>query len=543
MNIKNAKVRIQSVLPSNKNDMYNTSLYWSKKPFNIADILIQELSDENDIIFDPFSGSGVTTLQAVTKQNKRNSISVDLNELPNFIASYPLQLRNIPDIEPIIKNFESFFSFINHLYETECVRCGNTGIIQKSSFNLIDRKEISEDVEIWYKCNCSKKTLRKKASSLDLFNMVKEYNSTKLKTNKFIPNSKIAAYSEEGVIDLFTNRNFFILDKIIEYKQTQDSSDADLINYMLTSTLHLMKITDSHSNSQWPIWIPKVNCIEKNPYPVLIRKANQIRRMHKYVCENYSEDTLVSSFSELEGGKALFITKATQKLTLDDIPKESVDLIITDPPFLGQVTYSEYMQLYEPFTGLKKNIVDEVIVSSNVLKPKTIDDYFELLDQSFKTSLSKLKTSKLMCLYFHEGKLDIWVRLLKMLNKNNMMFITQTHIHKKKTLKNIISPKSSLSGDALLFFRKESTPITQPTTIEKIETIELNVLRQIEAIITSHDGATTSQIYDLGTMEVLILNGWLERFATKYKTIVDFLNLYFFWDSSQGKWKNKRTDR
>ena len=30
------------------------------------------------------------------------------------------------------------------------------------------------------------------------------------------------------------------------------------------SILHLCKITDKHSNSQWPLWIPKTDCVEKN---------------------------------------------------------------------------------------------------------------------------------------------------------------------------------------------------------------------------------------------------------------------------------------
>ena len=73
---------------------------------------------------------------------------------------------------------------------------------------------------------------------------------------------------------------------------------------------------------------------------------------------------MASNYSELNANDALVLTKGSQYITNDDIPDDSVSLIITDPPYMDQVLYSEYMQLYKPFIGVGFNLHDEIIVSS-----------------------------------------------------------------------------------------------------------------------------------------------------------------------------------
>lgn len=61
------KKRIRETKPTSRNPVYNSHLYWSQKSYNIIDLIIEELSDPGDIIFDPFMGSGVTILESVKK--------------------------------------------------------------------------------------------------------------------------------------------------------------------------------------------------------------------------------------------------------------------------------------------------------------------------------------------------------------------------------------------------------------------------------------------------------------------------------------------
>ena len=110
------------------------------------------------------------------------------------------------------------------------------------------------------------------------------------------------------------------------------------------------------------------------------------------------------------------------------------------------------MQLYKPIVNLNFNLEDEIVVSPSPIRKRGESEYFELLDKVFNMCGKKLKQDSIMCLFFHDSNLTVWVELIEILEKNGFKYISQEHIKKTKTIKNIISPKKSLSGDAVLFF-------------------------------------------------------------------------------------------
>ena len=87
ISIENIKSRINDSIATNKNDLYNSNIYWSQKPYNICDILIEELSEPNDIVYDPFLGSGVTLLEAIKKDYNRIGYGCEINSAPVFIVN------------------------------------------------------------------------------------------------------------------------------------------------------------------------------------------------------------------------------------------------------------------------------------------------------------------------------------------------------------------------------------------------------------------------------------------------------------------------
>ena len=92
--------------------MYNTHLYWSQKSFNITDILIKNLSEPGEIIFDPFMGSGVTVLESIKNKNDRIAIGCDVNEMPIFIVETLLDssFNNsaLVEVKNAVKNIKKF---------------------------------------------------------------------------------------------------------------------------------------------------------------------------------------------------------------------------------------------------------------------------------------------------------------------------------------------------------------------------------------------------------------------------------------------------
>ena len=528
------KSEIKKLAPTSKNPIYNTHLYWSQKSFNVIDELIKHLSKEDEIVFDPFMGSGVTVIEAVQKSFNRIGIGCDVNEMPKFIVSTVLQKIPQTNLTTVFSDFKKFLQTLEKYYYTKCPICGNNAIISKAVFDKPERTKNNFIIKVLsLTCgNCGKQT--KKPDSYDYEQMSVTKKDGIICNKQLIQNSKIAVGINDTISDIFTPRNFSVLDEIVSYiSQTQHQ---DILNYLLMSVIHLSKITDMHSNSQWPLWIPKVNCVEKNIIDLLNKRITNLTKAKKYIKDNYKENSVVEHFSDLERNKAMILTKGSQWISNEEVPDDSVSLIITDPPYMDQVLYSEYMQLYEPFIGLNFNLEDEIIVSSSAKRKRNKEEYFNLLNDVFSMCSRKLKEKHFMCLFFHDSNLDVWCNLITILENNGFRFISQEHIKKTKTVKNILSPKKSLRGDAILFFENTCAPISEPQTSMSFDEIKHSVYNEAKKLLEKNGDLSTPELYDMGIIEMLIENGWLQKLSVKYKSLVDIFEEFFIWKGETGKW-------
>lgn len=529
------KNQLLQIVPSKNNPMYNSHIYWSQKSYNVCDYLIKSFSKEGDVVFDPFMGSGVTILEAIKNGLNRSAIGCDINDLPLFISKTLLNINSIKSVETLIASFSAKIAPLINRYHTVCPYCGNTGIVTKVIFDKSQRVGSDYNVtKIYYKCSNCKHT-EKMPDQHDIDQMHSNEPLHYIKDIELLQNSKIAVCENDSIKNIFTERNLSVLDKVLAIIETYNSTEKEILQYILMSILHLCKITDTHSNSQWPLWIPKENCVEKNVIELLIKKLKSFVLVKDFMRENYVFPNIVQNYSSLKKNSCLLLKKGSQFIKEDEIPNNGVDLIITDPPYLDQVLYSEYLQLYAPFFNMDINFDDEIVVSTAAGRNKDRKNYFELMDQVFAMCSKKLKLNHHLCLYFHDSNLTVWDQLISILERNHFRFIMQAHIDKSMTVKNIISPKKSLNGDSILIFIKDDVTIA-PQARESIQEIERNIITQAAAMINQYGHLTTPQIYDNGLIEILIQNGWLSALAKKYNTIVDLLEKHLRWDPVNSYW-------
>ena len=525
VNIEQLKNEILSITATNRSPLYDSHIYWAQKPYNICDILIDKLSNEGEIVFDPFLGSGVTLLESIKKANKRVGIGCEINEAPLFIVKTLLKKYNLSGYKQASELFKKRLNGLFGYYHTICPECGCDAIITSVIFDKLTRAAEIEIKTINYRCICTAKG--NKTASQEDYQKINIKHIPKYIDNqsKLIPNTKIAVYENQTISQIFTGRNFVVIDKILEIIEEMGDF-KDIFKYLLMSVLHLCKITDKHSNSQWPLWIPKTDCVEKNVIDLIDKKIKKFSSTIKYLSENYDEDI-----------EFKLLNKGSQFITEEDIENDSVSLIITDPPYLGQVAYSEYMQLYKPFLGFNFNLDDEIIVTSSKERKKTQEDYFAQLEKVFLICADKIRNDGYLCMYFHDSNLDVWDKLIKILHRSGFRYLSQVHIKKSNTLKNIISPKKSLNGDAVLFFIKERVVFEQPDALETIDEIESNLALHIKHTIRQFGPMSTPELYDGGLMEYLIYNNWLSSVSKKYKTLVDIFEKHLRWNGKICKWE------
>lgn len=530
---------ISQIKPTNKNPIYNTHLYWSQKAFNITDYLIQKLTKKEEVVFDPFLGSGVSVLEAVKNGIDRKAVGCDVNEMPLFITKTLLtdakNTRAIMELRSLSAKLNDYQS----LYEVRCDKCQNKAVIDKVIFDKPVRNVNNITInQVNISCNCGCKIV----INMDAFNETKavmyaNHTYTQIDSKyQLLKNSKVAVLEGDTIADIFTNRNLKALDVILELSQQFSESGRNLVKYLINSMLHQCKITDLRSNSQWLLWIPKQDCVEKNVFTLMQNKIKKFISAHEHIISQYGGSCLVNNFEDLKPNYALLLQKGSQNISNEDLPNDSVDLIITDPPYLEQVLYSEYMQLYKPIVGLDYNLKDEIVVSSAKDRDKTKEEYYKSLEEVFVMCGHKLKQDKLLCLYFHDSDLVVWDKLIDLLYRSGFEFIGQTHIKKSLTLKNIISPKKSLNGDSILFFnnKKKSTDLLHGN--ESIEVIETNIIAEARHMLSSKGELSTPELYDMGLMTVLIQNGWLKTLAKEYKTLVDVFEKNLYWNPKTAKW-------
>lgn len=100
-----------------------------------------------------------------------------------------------------------------------------------------------------------------------------------------------------------------------------------------------------------------------------------------------------------------FIT--TQSSTrLNQLPDSCVDFIFTDPPFGGNINYSEQNMLYEWWTGLKTNNIKEAITNS--VQNKGVSEYASLMNAAFQECYRLLKPGRYIVVEFHNSSNTIW---------------------------------------------------------------------------------------------------------------------------------------
>ena len=482
-------------------------------------------------------GSGVTLLEAVRADYKRNAIGVDVNEMPTFIVKTILKDLNNGENEGILTDFMSFLTSLDWYYET-VLPDGRNARVTKVLFDKPNRTQNEFSIkELHYQVGKEKGVLTGEDISLEDTQRFETYKDNLIVENvKLIPNSKIAVGKDDHIADIFTPRNFSVLNEVVQY--IREKGNPDLLRYLLMSVLHLSKITDTHSNSQWPLWIPKVNAVEKNIIDLLRQRIKNIRGTMEFVHDNYSEElSVITQGQSVDGQFVKVLMKGSQNITNDDIPDDSVDLVITDPPYMDQVLYSEYMQLYQPFLNFQFNLEDEIVVSNAENRGKNKNIYFDLLNSVFNVTSRKAKEDAYMALYFHDSSLLVWNDLLKVLELNGFKYITQQHIPKTRTLKNILSPKKSLSGDAILLFQNTKRPVIVEPELLDLQSMVDGINSQAKLILAKEGRPLgTPELYDLGVMEFVIQNGWLQQLSENFPSLVEIFEQELIWIPEPGVW-------
>jgi restriction system protein len=320
-----------------------------RKSRSIASSIIRNLTTDNDVICDPFGGSGTFAYAGLDCDRV-----VLFNEWEPYayrMATAPL--RGIPGQTEYIASIEQFsqavIPTINQIYKTRCPVCESELTFDALFFDRDpeeyynptrhDRMGVHGENIVFrrhYKCSCGCSE-----KHYDDYDEQVRLNTSNIECDFpdaiLIENSRINFTAPQFVIyrNLFSHRQKVALTIIRDAIRVLPDETKGFFEDTLISMLHLGKYTDYRSKSQ-DNHCPSNRLRESNLYNRFIEKLNERR---EYIgAQGFNIEDITESCSDF-------------REFLSEIDNHTIPLILTDPPYGDNAQYFEHAQRVHPFMG------------------------------------------------------------------------------------------------------------------------------------------------------------------------------------------------
>lgn len=533
---------------------YRLHKYWARKPGNIVRTYIEHFTNPQEIVFDPFAGSGVTMIEALLAG--RRAVTVDINPISSLIingTAFPvnnlLALDAFKKIEKQVKPLaESLFATSCHICTKEvtanfivwsstgkCSKCQHEILLGKaekvkrkytcpncSNLILISSREVTGEkpIEIWFSCErCNPaKAMGKKPDDRDLRHCLDSQDPAlrpSMAFSNMLPSKRLLVHEGMKVESFFTTRNHRVLAKLLEeINSIEDSKLKQLFTLTFTASVAQASRLIAYRNAlstggpAWTVsgfWIPPLH-LEMNAWNCFANRFERVLYGKDFLQQSAKEFIYkpVNTFEHLRNeGNALIATRSSSELH-DFLPDESVDYIFTDPPYGDSVPYLEYSALWLGWLGLCPHYEEEVIISDSQARNKDINDYRIRLKATFAECYRVLKKGRWLSITFHNRNFDVWSSLISSVVEVGFKFINCTYqVPAVVPAKAQLSKAGSVTGDIIINFQKleqhkSPYPIQTETAVDEI------VLDEAERVIAERGGtASTDEVIRGVIMELL----------------------------------------
>jgi len=496
--------------PNTYTGIYSMHKYWSKKPYNIVRSFIYNYSKENDIVLDPFCGSGISITESIF--TRRKAFGIDINPAAIFITRQLLMKASPRELQYqfdqlakrcrdkinsfySVKRNDKVFVGTHFLWEDENLKevwCSNGG----NRIGKIIDTPTEEDIKL--------------ARSFTYGDNLHHYPC-----RRFFHNPRINAYRESKIYELFTPRNLMALSFLLnEINQITEHKLRDIFRFCFTASVgqasrmvFVVKRrgktkgefdkTQGKEVGSWVIgyWVPEES-FEINVWNCFENRWRRILKAKKEQAEIEYTSTEARNFHELrdEFCNTLLINDSAIN-ALRSVPDNSIDYIITDPPHGDRIPYLELSMMWNEWLQFDVNYDDEIVISDSKDRSKGKEEYHRLLNQALSEIERVLKPNHFFSLMFNSLDDDTWVNLIQHIN--SLMF----DLHKIETIgysaNSVVQDNrgTGLKTDFVFTFRKNIERHINPIEIYSCKEHEKDFVMAIsECIKAGRNGKETYEI-------------------------------------------------
>lgn len=197
-----------------------------------------------------------------------------------------------------------------------------------------------------------------------------------------------------------------------------------------------------------------------------------------------------SSWEQLSHGEANMLLLNHSSEGLPEVPNGTVDFVVTDPPYAGNVMYSElsdyfYVWLrtaladrYAEFTSMR--VADEREAVSNVARGRDDDFYEAVIANVFSESVRKLKSGGRLVFTFHHASSAAWRSIEGALCSAGLVVERWWPVHAEMTASVAIQGKNGNGHIDIVFVCARATECTRPKETDTAQLVsELEVVTRL----------------------------------------------------------------
>lgn len=547
--------KLKTVVAAPHTPPYKIHRYFARRPWNVFNEIIRTYSNDGEIVLDPFMGGGVTIYEGVSLNRK--VIGYDLNPLSKFIVE--TMLESSISIEEMDDAFSKINEFIGSLkfkidgvseilwseltFLVRCSHCGkeshisNDQKIGSGRYRCQNKKCIAHDCQNTYlqpkdcerlervylyavvrnnlgeitKINFSPKIISEQNQYLD--ELTAKLNKKKITISKdLIPlkwdrqfEDQLAKKGMHTFQDLFTRKNLFLNLLLLDFIKNLkvENKLKKILRLVFSASLRETNIM-AFTNDGWQggkpttwakhaYWIPSQFC-EVDIQSSFKRAYDRVKSSIVFSKQKGLEVTEANCFKDIKENANVLLTNGS--IEEFPLPEESVDAIVTDPPYGSNVQYLELSHFWhvwnqDLYDYKSPNFSKEAISNrkKNFEGAKNMADYEVNLHKVFLPAYKALKTNRTMTLTFNNKDMGAWLALLLSifrcgfsLNKKNIVFQDGVENYQQTAHTKY---EGSPYGDFIYTFEKientsKVTPLTLEGLIKKIDSIFLSPTKLVE---------------------------------------------------------------
>jgi len=514
--------------------------YMARKPYNVVAALIDCFSNPGATVYDPMFGSGTTIIEA--SKASRSAIGTDINPVAYRLCRVSLKSWDLTMLKKTLTAFEvAVAEACDSIYKYQADDM--VQIIERCHFDNVDG--VLVPTKYWYKTYDGKKLSGRKneTASNDFISHYFEYEKQELhiiEDHPLIPNSRIAIKEGATVYDYFCLRNLYALDRIVsvlyDFKQ-KNIYGYDVIELVVSSAINLIKLSDKKASSQMPYWLPKKDATSRNAVFIIQKKISAVYDGLSFLHDN-CKVRLVEDVNNSSESIHIY-NQPAQQLSTEELPANSIDLVLTDPPYTDQVPYLEYSQLWNDILKNSEGVLleDELVVSDAPSRNKDDDDFYSVYEKVVERTSIALKEGAYYIMFYHSFDLKSWRQIIALMDRAGLRYCDQIPIAApRKSFKTVMSPKSTLDGNYILIFKKSKSYTENPFkgTTEDAAILAVECARKI---LRTCENVTSQDLYDLGMLKNAIEVGYLDCLSLKYATFIDVIKGEFLFEN--GYWREE----